>query len=78
MLASLVGRVIGRVGGFADGWVGNWGVGRGVQCAVVECGLAFAGMDPSYDTQVKLGVLGGSLIAGNGALRGAWFRLSLP
>jgi NhaA family Na+:H+ antiporter len=26
-------------------------------------GLAFAGLDPSYVTQVKLGVLGGSLVA---------------
>ena len=27
-------------------------------------GLGFAGLDPGYETQVKLGVLGGSLIAG--------------
>jgi NhaA family Na+:H+ antiporter len=27
-------------------------------------GLAFEGQGPGYDTQVKLGVLGGSLIAG--------------
>ena len=38
--------------------------GIGFTMSLFIGGLAFAGMDPSYDTQVKLGVLGGSLIAG--------------
>lgn len=38
--------------------------GIGFTMSLFIGGLAFAGLDPSYETQVKLGVLGGSLIAG--------------
>ena len=38
--------------------------GIGFTMSLFIGGLAFAGQDPSYETQVKLGVLGGSLIAG--------------
>ena len=38
--------------------------GIGFTMSLFIGGLAFAGHDPGYETQVKLGVLGGSLIAG--------------
>ena len=38
--------------------------GIGFTMSLFIGGLAFAGNDPGYETQVKLGVLGGSLIAG--------------
>ena len=38
--------------------------GIGFTMSLFIGGLAFAGSDPAYETQVKLGVLGGSLIAG--------------
>ena len=38
--------------------------GIGFTMSLFIGGLAFAGQDPSYETQVKLGVLGGSRIAG--------------
>ncbi|HEY4066275.1 MAG TPA: Na+/H+ antiporter NhaA [Burkholderiaceae bacterium] len=38
--------------------------GIGFTMSLFIGGLAFAGQDPGYETQVKLGVLGGSLIAG--------------
>lgn len=38
--------------------------GIGFTMSLFIGGLAFAGLDPAYDTQVKLGVLGGSLLAG--------------
>ncbi len=38
--------------------------GVGFTMSLFIGGLAFAGQDPAYDTQVKLGVLGGSLISG--------------
>lgn len=38
--------------------------GIGFTMSLFIGGLAFAGQDPAYETQVKLGVLGGSLIAG--------------
>ncbi len=47
--------------------------GIGFTMSLFIGGLAFAGQDPGFDTQVKLGVLGGSLIAG---LLGATLLLS--
>lgn len=47
--------------------------GIGFTMSLFIGGLAFAGQDPAYETQVKLGVLGGSLIAG---LLGAALLLS--
>jgi len=38
--------------------------GIGFTMSLFIGGLAFAGLDPVYETEVKLGVLGGSLIAG--------------
>ena len=38
--------------------------GIGFTMSLFIGGLAFTGQDPAYETQVKLGVLGGSLIAG--------------
>ena len=38
--------------------------GIGFTMSLFIGGLAFVGQDPAYETQVKLGVLGGSLIAG--------------
>ena len=38
--------------------------GIGFTMSLFIGGLGFAGLDPDYETQVKLGVLGGSLIAG--------------
>jgi NhaA family Na+:H+ antiporter len=38
--------------------------GIGFTMSLFIGGLAFAGLDPIYETEVKLGVLGGSLIAG--------------
>ena len=38
--------------------------GIGFTMSLIIGGLAFAGLDPRLETQVKLGVLGGSLIAG--------------
>ena len=38
--------------------------GIGFTMSLFIGGLAFAGHDPAYETQVKLGVLGGSVIAG--------------
>jgi NhaA family Na+:H+ antiporter len=38
--------------------------GIGFTMSLFIGGLAFAGLGPAYDTQVKLGVLGGSLLAG--------------
>jgi len=38
--------------------------GIGFTMSLFIGGLGFAGLDPGYETQVKLGVLGGSLIAG--------------
>jgi NhaA family Na+:H+ antiporter len=38
--------------------------GIGFTMSLFIGGLAFAGQDPIYETEVKLGVLGGSLIAG--------------
>ena len=38
--------------------------GIGFTMSLFIGGLGFAGLDPAYETQVKLGVLGGSLIAG--------------
>ena len=38
--------------------------GIGFTMSLFIGGLAFAGLDPVYETEVKLGVLGGSLVAG--------------
>ena len=38
--------------------------GIGFTMSLFIGGLAFAGLDPRYETEVKLGVLGGSLLAG--------------
>jgi len=38
--------------------------GIGFTMSLFIGGLAFAGLDPAYETRVKLGVLGGSLVAG--------------
>ena len=38
--------------------------GIGFTMSLFIGGLGFAGLDPAYETQVKLGVLGGSLVAG--------------
>ena len=49
--------------------------GIGFTMSLFIGGLAFAGQDPSYETQLKLGVLGGSLIAG---LLGVAMLLTAP
>ncbi|MES2101967.1 MAG: Na+/H+ antiporter NhaA, partial [Pseudomonadota bacterium] len=49
--------------------------GIGFTMSLFIGGLAFVGQDPAYETQVKLGVLGGSLIAG---LLGVALLLSAP
>ncbi|HZT55130.1 MAG TPA: Na+/H+ antiporter NhaA, partial [Burkholderiaceae bacterium] len=49
--------------------------GIGFTMSLFIGGLAFAGQNPAYETQVKLGVLGGSLIAG---LLGVALLLSGP
>ena len=38
--------------------------GIGFTMSLFIGGLAFVGLDPRFETEVKLGVLGGSLIAG--------------
>jgi len=49
--------------------------GIGFTMSLFIGGLAFVGQDPAYETQVKLGVLGGSLIAG---VLGVALLLSAP
>jgi len=49
--------------------------GIGFTMSLFIGGLAFVGQDPIYETEVKLGVLGGSLIAG---LLGVALLLSVP
>lgn len=52
----------------AASWTQFFGVcllcGIGFTMSLFIGGLAFAGLDPSYETRVKLGVLGGSVLAG--------------
>jgi len=52
--------------------------GIGFTMSLFIGGLAFAGLDPRLETQVKLGVLGGSLVAGLLGVALLWSPATLP